>query len=266
MKKIIALLLVFVMVLALAACGSAKPAEEPAVEEAVQDAEEAVEETVEEAVEEAAEVKVMSYEEFAAAELDTPVVVETYVQATQAWWNDQITVYTQAPDGAYFLYNLPCSEEDAAKLVPGQKIRVSGVKAEWSGEIEIIDATFEFLDADPWIAEPTDITEVWGTDEMINYQNQLVSIKGATVEAYDESGAAFAYKDPDGKTDDLYFKVTLGDTTYDFCVEFYLCGNDTDVYKAVEGLQVGDTVDLEGFLYWYNGPNLHTTGIDVKAN
>ncbi len=49
-------------------------------------------------------------------------------------------------------------------------------------------------------------------------------------------------------------------------MEFYLCGKDTDVYKAVEGLQVGDRVDLEGFLYWYNGPNLHTTGIGVKVN
>ncbi len=270
MKKIIALLLVFVMVFALCACGQAKT-EEPKAEEAAPAEEVVVEETPAEepaAEEPAAEEApaVMSYAEFAAAEVDTPVVVETYVQATQSWWNDQITVYTQAPDGAYFLYNLPCSQEDAAKLVPGQKIRVSGVKAEWSGEIELIDASFEFLDGDTWIAEPTDITDVWGSPDMINYQNQLVSFKNVTIEAYDESGAAFAYKDPDGKTDDLYFKATLGDTTYDFCVEFYLCGNDTDVYKAVEGLQVGDTVDLEGFLYWYNGPNLHTTGLGVKVN
>ncbi len=188
------------------------------------------------------------------------------MQAHQYWWDHQITVYAQDPDGAYFLYNMPCSEEDAAKLVPGQKIRVSGVKAEWSGEIEIIDSSFEFLDAEPWIAEPVDATEFWGSPDLITYQNRLVSFKDVIIEAYDESGAAFAYKDPDGKTDDLYFKATLGDTTYDFCVEFYLCGKDTDVYKAVEGLQVGDRVDLEGFLYWYNGPNLHTTGIGVKVN
>ncbi len=260
MKNIVALLLALCMVFALCACGEAKPAE-PKAEEAAP-AEEA---PAEEAPAEEAPA-VMSYEEFAAAEIDSPVVVETYVQAHQSWWNDQITVYTQAPDGAYFLYNMACSEEDAAKLVPGQKIRVSGFKSEWSGEIEITDATFELLDAEPWIAEPVDLTEVWGSPDLISYQNQLVSFKDATVEAYDESGAAFAYKDPEGKTDDLYFKVTIGDTTYDFCVEFYLCGQDTDVYKAVEGLQVGDKVDLEGFLYWYEGPNLHTTGIGVKVN
>ena len=36
-------------------------------------------------------------------------------------------------------------------------------------------------------------------------------------------------------------------------MESYLCGADTDVYKAVKNLKVGDTVDLEGFLYWYEG-------------
>ena len=42
-------------------------------------------------------------------------------------------------------------------------------------------------------------------------------------------------------------------------MEFYLCGQDTDVYKAVESLNVGDVIDLEGFLYWYNGANLQAT-------
>ena len=270
MKKIVALLLALCMVFALCACGETKPAE-PKAEEAAPAEEVVVEEApAEEAPAEEAPA-VMSYEEFAAAELDSPVVVECYVQAHQSWWDNQITVYAQDPDGAYCLYNMPCSEEDAAKLVPGQKIRVTGVKAEWSGEIEIIDSSFEFLDAEPWIAEPVDATELWGSPDLITYQNRLVSFKDVKIEEYKDdegkpTGAAFAYKDPDGKTDDLYFKATLGDTTYDFCVEFYLCGKDTDVYKAVEGLQVGDRVDLEGFLYWYNGPNLHTTGIGVKVN
>ena len=270
MKKIVALLLALCMVFALCACGETKPAE-PKAEEAAPAEEVVVEEApAEEAPAEEAPA-VMSYAEYAAAELDTPVVVECYVQAHQSWWDNQITVYAQDPDGAYFLYNMPCSEEDAAKLVPGQKIRVSGVKAEWAGEIEIIDSSFEFLDAEPWIAEPVDATEFWGSPDLITYQNRLVSFKDVKIEEYKDdegkpTGAAFAYKDPDGKTDDLYFQCTLGDTTYTFCVEFYLCGQDTDVYKAVEGLQVGDRVDLEGFLYWYNGPNLHTTGIGVKVN
>ena len=205
----------------------------------------------------------MSYEEYAAAEMDTEVVIEAYVQAHQDWWQDKVTVYARDADGAYFLYEMACSEEDAALLIPGQKIRVTGVKSEWSGEVEIVDASFEIVRGS-YLFNPVDLTELLGEEELIDYQNQLASFRGLTIEAYDDTGAAFAYKDSDGKTDDLYFKASKDGKTYDFCVEFYLCGKDTDVYKAVEALQVGDVVDLEAFLYWYNGANPHVTAIIVK--
>jgi hypothetical protein len=208
-----------------------------------------------------ADMPVMTYEEYAAAEKDDEVKVSTYVQATQSWWDGKITIYAQSEDGAYFIYNMKCSQEDAAKLVPGTKIKVKGFKAEWSGEVEITDATFEFIDGEGYKAEAADVTDLLGKDELIGHQNELVAFKGMTVEAYDESGAAFAYKNAENKTDDLYFKVSKDGVTYDFCVEFYLCGQDTEVYKAVEGLKVGDVVDLEGFLYWYNGANPHITKV-----
>ena len=206
--------------------------------------------------------KILTHEEYAAADLESEVTVETFVQATQSWWDNKIIVYAQSPDGAYFIYNMPCSEEDAAKLVPGTAIRVNGYKAEWSGEIEIMDASFSFMEgAEPFIAEAKDVTALLGTDELVKCQNELVAFKGMTVEAYDETGAAFAYKNAEEKTDDLYFKVSKDGQTYDFCVEFYLCGQDTEVYKAVEALNVGDVIDLEGFLYWYNGANPHITKV-----
>ena len=214
----------------------------------------------------AEEAATMTYADYAAAAVDDAVTVECYVQAHQSWWDNQVTVYAADQDGAYFIYNMACSEEDAEKLVPGAKIKVTGYKSEWSGEVEIVDATFEFVDdAEPYIAEAVDVTDLLGKDELVDHQNQLVSFKGMTVEAYDESGAAFAYKDPEGKTDDLYFKVSKDGATYDFCVEFYLCGQDTDVYKAVEALNVGDVVDLEGFLYWYEGANPHITAVTLAA-
>ncbi len=76
---------------------------------------------------------VMTYEEYQAAELDTEVTVETYVQAKQSWWEDTASLYTQDEDGAYFIYNAACSEEDYEKLVEGQKIKVTGYKSEWAG-------------------------------------------------------------------------------------------------------------------------------------
>lgn len=210
---------------------------------------------------------VMTYAEYIAADLDTEVVVETYVQAKQSWWDDKATVYTQDKDGAYFLYNMTCSEEDYAKLEVGTKIKVTGYKSEWSGEVEIIDATFEIEDGS-YVAEPLDVTDLLGKDELIDHQNEFVSFKGMTVEATkdaDGNDAAFIYNwDGSGtQGDDLYFNVSVNGATYTFTVESYLCGADTDVYKAVENLQIGDTIDMEGFLYWYEGVNPHITSVSA---
>ena len=210
---------------------------------------------------------VMTYDEYMAAAVEDAVNVECFVQATQSWWEDQITIYAADADGAYFIYNAACSEEDAAKLVEGQKIRVSGYKSEWSGEIEIVDGTVEILDGSTYVSEPVDVTDLLGTDDLINYQNQKVSFTGLTVEASknpDDEDVAFLYGDGNGEPgDDLYFNVSSGDETYTFAVESYLCDKDSDVYKAVEGLAVGDTIDAIGFLYWYEGANPHITSVTV---
>ena len=212
---------------------------------------------------------VMTYAEYEAAELDSEVVVETYVQAKQSWWEDKATIYTQDYDGAYFIYEMPCSQEEYDKLVPGTKIKVTGYKSEWSGEVEIVDSHFEILGGDTYVATAQDVTELLGKDELVKKQNQFVSFKGMTVEPSkdaDGNEVAFLYKwDGSGaEGDDLYFNVSYNGQTYNFTVESYLCGKDTDVYKAVQGLQVGQTVDLEGFLYWYEGVNPHITSVTVK--
>ena len=212
-----------------------------------------------------AESEVMTHADYVAAEVDDPVCVEVYVQAHQSWWQDQITVYAADEDGAYFIYNMACSEEDAAKLEPGTKIKVTGFKGEWSGEVEIVDATFEFVEAEPYIAEAIDVTELLGADELIDHQNEFVSFKGLTVAAANDDGAAFLYNwDGSGSEgNDLYFNVTSGEQTFTFTVESYLCGPETEVYQAVKALNVGDVVDLEGFLYWYEGANPHITSVEV---
>ena len=242
MKKIFAVLLVLSMVFALAACtsGSNEPAAEPEVDIFAKGE------------------GVMTYAEYAAADLDTEVTVETFVQATQSWWDNTITAYTQDNEGAYFLYNMACSEEDAAKLVPGTKIKVTGFKSEWSGEVEIVDATFE-IEEGSYIAEATDVTALLGTDEMIEHQNQFVAFKGMTV----ESEAIYKWDGSGADGDDLYFQVSKDGQTYTFTVESYLCGAGTEVYEAVKGLKTGDTVDLEGFCYWYEGLNPHITSVTV---
>lgn len=264
MKKLLSLLMALTLVSACVGCGasegSASSADTSASSEADTNAAEA-EDTKSEGV--------MTYAEYAAAALDSEVVIEAYVQAKQSWWEDQATVYAQDKDGAYFLYNMACSEEDYAKLTTGTKIKVTGYKSEWSGEVEIIDATFEIEDGN-YVASAEDVTSLLGSDDLINHQNKFVTFKGMTVEAagQDDAGndVAFLYNwDGSGQEgDDLYFNVSLNGETYTFTVESYLCDSSTDVYKAVQGLNIGDTVDMEGFLYWYEGVNPHITSVTVK--
>lgn len=199
---------------------------------------------------------VMTHADYVAAAIDSEVVVETYVQAKQSWWDNKGTFYCQSEDGAYFLYEMACSEEDYAKLVPGTKIRVTGYKAEWAGEVEIVDAAFEILDGS-FIAEAKDVTSLLGTDELIQHQNEFVSFKGMTVEAIE-------YKNGQ-PGDDIYVTVSINGQSYSFCVERYLTDPDTEVYKAVGELKAGDVVDIEGFLYWYEGVNTHITSVKAAA-
>ncbi len=216
---------------------------------------------------------VMTYAEYDAAAVDTQVTIEAYVQAKQSWWEDKATVYAQDEDGAYFLYEMACTKEDYEKLTPGTKIRVTGYKAEWSGEVEIIDATFEIIDGN-YVATAEDVTALLGSDDLIKKQNMFVSFKGMTVEAKKDAegnvikdaegnDAAFVYKwDGSGQDgEDLYFDVSVNGQTYTFTVESYLCDNTTEVYSAVKNLKVGDKIDMEGFLYWYEGVNPHITKV-----
>lgn len=243
MKKTIALTLALSLVLSLTACGKGGNGGSDEKSEGV-----------------------MTYAEYMDAALDSEVVIETYVQAKQSWWEDKATIYAQDKDGGYFIYNMACSEEDYGKLTPGTKIKVTGYKTEWSGEVEIAEgATFEIEEGN-YIAAAEDVTSLLGSDDLIKHQNKFVAFKGMTVEASkdaDGNDVPFLYNwDGSGQEgDDLYFNVSVNGQTYNFVVESYLCDSSTDVYKAVQGLNIGDKIDMEGFLYWYEGANPHITSV-----
>jgi len=252
MKKILAL----VLALALVVCASLALAEE-----------------------EATPVAPMTKEEYDLAELDAPVCVEAYVQDAQDWWENagvgQMTLYLQNEEGAFFAYNVQMDKETSELLVPGTKVRVTGYKTAWAGEVEIVDGAVEILEAEPWIAEAEDITALLAAEDLAAHMNEKVAIKGAKVVAYDPQDAsvslggdlAFAYNwDNSGSHDansDLYFTVEVDGAAYKLTVESYLRGSDTEVYQAVEALQIGDVIDIEAFLYWYNTANPHVVGVTV---
>lgn len=256
MKKLTALLLVVVMaVFALASCAPAN--DEPAF----------LEMTAEQYAN--AKIKsegVMTYAEYAAAAKDAPVVIEAYVQATQSWWSDngegKITAYLADLDGAYFAYEMACTEDDAAKLTAGTKIRVTGYKGEWSGEVEVVDCTFEFIgtEGDKYVAPALSVNALVGKDAIVKYQNQTVALTGLEVVA----APKYKWDGTGSEGDDLYLDVKVGETALTIVVESYLHANGSEVYEAVEALEAGATIDVEAFLYWYNGAQPHINKVTVK--
>ena len=281
MKKALVILLTGAVMAMSVACGggssSSTPAQSTQTEEAkpAEETQETVESTVAEP--EQAEPNItedaMSFEDYMAAATDTEVVVQGAIQGKQSFFSrdDQglATIYLQdEKGGAYFIYELPCTEKEYELMEIGKIIKVKGYKSEWSGEIEVVDIeTWMFVDGE-YIAEAEDVTALLGTDELATKMNKKVAFKGVKVEPIkdkDGNDAAFIYNydgsGQRGPDTDLYFNVSSNGQTYTFTVESYLCGPDTDVYKAVEDLHIGDVIDMEGFLYWYNGPNPHITAI-----
>ena len=282
MKKAIVIMLTGAMMLAAVACGGGSSSSTPAQnntqteeEKPAEETQETVESTVVETEEPEANIPEdpMSFEDYLAAEVETEVIVQGSVQGKQSFFSrdDQglATIYLQdEKGGAYFIYELPCTEKEYELMEIGKTIKVKGYKSEWSGEIEVVDVeTWMFVDGE-YIAEAEDVTALLGTDELAGKMNKKVAFKGMTVEPIkdkDDNDAAFLYgadgSGERGAGTDLYFNVSVNGQTYTFTVESYLCGPDTDVYKAVEDLHIGDVIDLEGFLYWYNGPNPHITAV-----
>nr|MDE6661542.1 hypothetical protein [Anaeroplasmataceae bacterium] len=216
----------------------------------------------------------LTHAEYIEAEKGSTVTIAAYIQGKQSWWeNDGVgvaTFYLQDQDGGYFVYNLPCSKDDYdKKLTIGTKIQVTGNKSEWNGEVEIdglsagAEATYKILDVKKFIANPKDLTDQLGKD-LLPYQNMAVTFKNLEVVAQEDGTSAFSYKG-ENRGDDIYISFTDGTNTLSAVVESYLCDKDSDVYKAVEALQVGDKVAIEAFLYWYGSAQPHITKV-TKSN
>ena len=256
MKKLLALLLALCMVMAFAAC---QPADDNPTDDPNKDVVDI----------HAKSEGVMTHAEYIAAEVGAEVTVECFVQSTQSWWNDTITIYAQDKDGGYFLYNMACSEDLSKQLVPGTKIRAKGEKAVWSGEVEIMEGTIEILEGS-YTAEAVDVTAELGTDALESKQNMLAAFKGMTVvaktnEAGEEVPFFYKWNDAGAEGDDIYFDVEVGGNTYTFTIESYLTADGSDAYEAAQNLKVGDKIDMTGYLYWYEGVQPHIISITPAA-
>ncbi|MCR5740941.1 MAG: hypothetical protein K6G38_00550 [Gammaproteobacteria bacterium] len=218
------------------------------------------------------DVSGVGYEEFLAAQDGATVTIESYIQAkTDKNSYGNVNLYLADSVGAFYVYRMAVTDAQYDQLVVGQRIKITGEKASWSGEVEFAEgkSTFEMLTG-TYVAPAIDLSSKFASQaELMPYQNFFVSFSGLTVEESTKSDgttAAWLYG-WDGSRDegaDIYFKVSLNGTSYSFLVESDLCNKDSDVYKAAKTLTVGATVKLEGFLYWYNGPQMHVTAITIS--
>ena len=143
MKKAIVIMLTGAMMVAAVACGGGSTTSTPAAETQTEEAAPAEEaEAVESTVDESATDEVvipedpMTYEAYAAATVDTEVVIEGGVQAKQTYYADNGTANVYLQDetgGAYFLYNLPCTQKEYDLLKVGSKIKVIGASGREGG-------------------------------------------------------------------------------------------------------------------------------------
>ena len=245
MKKLLTIMLSVLMVFGLTACGKDNNG---GTDEPSNGGNDVVEVTAKD-----------DYASFMAADVDAEVEVLMYVQAHQAWWEKDgqgvMTLYGMDKDGGYFVYEAKMDKETADSIKEGTLVKVTGVKAEWAGEVEIMDATVEVL-GETKTFEATDVTDVVADSEKLaTYMNQKIAMKGLEVVEVSVKDSEY---DPD-----LYITCKLGDTEVNLCVENYLTGPDTEVYMTGKDLTAGTIIDVEGFLYWYEGANPHVTSISV---
>ena len=241
MKKVLSVLLVLAMVFGLAACGGKKN-----------------EDTV----------KAMTYQEYMAAAEEAKVVVEGYLQgyAYSSQYNN-VSMFIQDDNGAYYAYRADCTAEQAKSLAEGAHVRVTGNKGSFRGEIEVQEhCTFEVLSGTK-VYPAADVTASLADNAALQAKmNQKVAVKGLVVENIydgDGKGASFLYNwdgsGQAGANNDVYFNASSNGKTYNFVVESDEFAEGSDTYKAATALKVGDVIDIEAFMYWYDGPNMHVS-------
>lgn len=212
---------------------------------------------------------VMTHAQFNEAAVGTECTLEAFVVAKYAYssWGNT-TVYLTDGEGGYFFYRVPCTQAQYDTIKVGEKLKITGQKAEWQGEVEVdasqsgAEGTFEVIPGAKFLANPLDLSDkLADANELKKHNNELVVLNGLEVVSVTQ---------PSSEGGDIYFDVKFtpatGDAvTYTFCVESDLCSKDTDVYKTVLALQAGDKINLEGFMYIYNNPQLHTMKVTKQS-
>ena len=191
------------------------------------------------------------------AEIGSFVTFSCYIQGRESWTDNFCSLYAQDETGACYLVRLPCTKEDYDRMTPGRMILVTGYKSTWGDDIELTDCSFQFLDGS-WLANPQDMTDLLGTEELSVHRNEKVCFSGMKIEPMMD-GASVWYCGWDnmaaeGENTEFFFRASAGEAVCMFSVLPSLCENPEQVIQTLKSLHLDDVVDLTGYLYWYNGP------------
>lgn len=195
----------------------------------------------------------LSYSEYVAKNDGDEVCIDAYITGKQSWWNNMAVIYLADDNGAYFAYNLACTEEQYnTELKIGNNIKVSGEKTTYNGQVEVMNPTYVLLTGTKLYDAKT-VT----ADKIGDYPSQKVKVENLTVVSFDTNAESVA------AGNDLYYTVTDGTTNYQYAVESYLTNKETQTYKTVKDLKAGDVITVEGFVYYWYTAQIQTTAITV---
>ena len=202
--------------------------------------------------------QVNTYAEYRAAADGDSVVVEGVVYGimSKAAGDSENSVYVQDLNcgGGYYVYQL--SDDEIAKAVIGQTVKVKGNKTLYYDLPEIKDATLEVINSEITTLTPTDITNVFksvdnATDKdspLLDYVGGYVTIKGVTLLEPGDNG--YYYFELDGvKT---YFRISSSSNCTTADEEKAIKNNFAKYFYYTADLTGIATLYKKGDDYWFN--------------
>ena len=218
----------------------------------------------EEVEEEISDEGYMTYAEFKAAEVGAEVKIAGYIQYAEDWWDNKQTIYVIDKEGnGYFLYEVPVSELESAFVIVGSKVHVTGKKAEWKDQVEVVDITdLQIYGNDNYTHTPVDVTAtLTNANAKADFANQLVKIR-ATLGNRGTEEAPLPYtiewdNSADYGNKDIYINFSTALDNFTIIGRRYFGGTgEGSIYKTLSQLtanDIGQTFTITFFVYMYDG-------------
>ncbi len=195
--------------------------------------------------------KVNTHDEYVAAEDGTALVIQGIVtgvisKTTNSTKENSLFIQDLNGNGGYYAYNL--DEDPAGKISVGMTVEVRGNKKNYNGTYELVSCSATIIDSEIKPVTPVDITEMFiastGTEDVniLNLNGMLVTIKGVTLQNYNESNGYHYFKLGDYQT---YLRVSSSSN----CITKEEGKTVTDTFNA----NFYNGADVTGLIAVYNG-------------